>query len=277
MTCEVIRDLLPLCADGVASEESRAAVEEHIRTCDVCRALYESMCAPLEVQEAPKEPDYMAAIRRQKKERRRFLLLAYGIPLGLLLLLLVGWELKNMPKIQTRYYDRTSSVTSAQVAREMPQALLTQAEKELAKVIFSLPEVQAALAENAGSPLSESELPEEVCRDLLVRAGVDPDSVKRGNAGTLGRTVYLDYFDGEYRCILRFTDNDESGCADFLKKYTKESPQVDENGVVDIRDSAPGYSAEINVAMIGSTQEDAYITYQKSVFKRGWLGFLKRD
>ena len=42
-----------------------------------------------------------------------------------------------------------------------------------------------------------------------------------------------------------------------------------------IRDNTPGYHAELNVAMIGSTQEDAYITYQKSVFKRGWLGFLK--
>ena len=41
MTCEVIRDLLPLYADGVASQESRALVEEHIRTCDECRALYE--------------------------------------------------------------------------------------------------------------------------------------------------------------------------------------------------------------------------------------------
>ncbi len=277
MTCDVIRDLLPLCADGVASEESCAVVEEHIRTCEACRALYESMCAPLEVQEAPKEPDYMVAIRRQKKERRRFLLLAYGIPLGILLLLLVGWEVKNTTKEEVWFYDSTS-VTSAQVAREMPQALLTQAEKELAKVIFSLPEVQAALAENAGSPLSESELPEEVCRDLLVRAGVDPDSVKRGNAGIWRRSVYLDYFDGEYRCSLNFTDNDESGCADFLKKYTKESPQVDENGIVDIiRDNTPGYHAELNVAMIGSTQEDAYITYQKSVFKRDWLGFLKRD
>ena len=74
MTCEVIRDLLPLCADGVASDESRAAVEEHIRTCAACRALYESMCAPVEAQEPAKEPDYMAAVRRQKKENRRFIL-----------------------------------------------------------------------------------------------------------------------------------------------------------------------------------------------------------
>ena len=60
MTCEVIRDLLPLCADGVASEESRAAVKAHIRTCNECRALYESMCAPVEATPTEKELDYMA-------------------------------------------------------------------------------------------------------------------------------------------------------------------------------------------------------------------------
>ena len=29
MTCEVIQDLLPLCADGVASEETEALVRAH--------------------------------------------------------------------------------------------------------------------------------------------------------------------------------------------------------------------------------------------------------
>ena len=73
MTCEVIRDLLPLCADGVASQESRTAVEEHIHTCEACRTLYKSMCAPMEVQ-ATEEVDYMAAVRRQKRANRRFFL-----------------------------------------------------------------------------------------------------------------------------------------------------------------------------------------------------------
>ena len=35
--CEVIRDLLPLYVDGVASEESIALIEEHLRECDDCR------------------------------------------------------------------------------------------------------------------------------------------------------------------------------------------------------------------------------------------------
>ena len=35
--CEVIRDLLPLYVDGVASEESIALIEEHLRECADCR------------------------------------------------------------------------------------------------------------------------------------------------------------------------------------------------------------------------------------------------
>ena len=41
LTCDMIRDLMPLCAEGLCSEESRNAVEAHIATCDACRRLYE--------------------------------------------------------------------------------------------------------------------------------------------------------------------------------------------------------------------------------------------
>jgi len=37
-SCEVIRDLLPLYHDGVCSKDSRALVEEHLKTCPACRA-----------------------------------------------------------------------------------------------------------------------------------------------------------------------------------------------------------------------------------------------
>lgn len=36
MHCKIIEDLLPLYAEGLCSEESRAAVEEHIAGCDTC-------------------------------------------------------------------------------------------------------------------------------------------------------------------------------------------------------------------------------------------------
>ena len=43
MGCGVIQDLLPLYVDGAAGEESRALVEEHLRSCPVCHRELE-MC-----------------------------------------------------------------------------------------------------------------------------------------------------------------------------------------------------------------------------------------
>lgn len=37
MTCEVIRDLLPLYHDGVCSNASKSLVEEHLKSCIACR------------------------------------------------------------------------------------------------------------------------------------------------------------------------------------------------------------------------------------------------
>lgn len=282
MTCEVIRDLLPLCADGVASDESRASVEEHIRTCAACRALYESMCAPVEAQEAPKEPDYMDAVRQQKKENRRFILLTYGVTLGVLLLLVVGGKVKSLPQIRAWYLE-SLPITAEQMAEEMPQALLTRAEKELAKEIFSLPEVQDALANPSDDPMAT--LPEELYRELMIQAGFDPDSVKHGYADIMGRTVVLDWYSDEYRCCLEFIDADESGHADILRKTTtKRVPKVDENGFADTSNRTPIYTVEINAASIGLYPEDAErtelsesmnTTYEKKVEKRDWLYFLK--
>ena len=35
---DIVQDLLPLYHDGVCSDKSRAAVEEHLQTCEACRA-----------------------------------------------------------------------------------------------------------------------------------------------------------------------------------------------------------------------------------------------
>ncbi len=41
ITCNMCADLIPLVKDGIASEDSRQAVEEHIKTCETCRIQYE--------------------------------------------------------------------------------------------------------------------------------------------------------------------------------------------------------------------------------------------
>ena len=272
MTCDVIRDLMPLCADGVASEESRAAVEAHIRTCEACRALYESMCAPVEATEV-KEPDYMDAVRQQKKENRRFILRVYGIALGLALLFGAMWLIDQMMRYQHWTYDSVT-VSQAYIERAMPQTLLTEEEKALAKEIFSLPEVQPYLTDVSLPP---SELPEEVVNTLLTEAGKNGNDVSLMWSYAAETCVHLAYTEGECRYVLEYYDTDRSGHADILRKMACENDE----------DVKTLYYAEINAAQIGAAgadnaeenqrYEEFHTTYEKVSGKRLWLDFLNRD
>ena len=53
MNCEIVRDLLPLYEDGLCSEESRKAVEEHLKTCEACREALSAAKADPIPAEAP--------------------------------------------------------------------------------------------------------------------------------------------------------------------------------------------------------------------------------
>ncbi len=71
ITCGVVRDLIPLVADEVCGEESRAAVEEHVKTCESCaKALSDARAAtPAPVTDEKAAKGFKKAL---KKEGRRF-------------------------------------------------------------------------------------------------------------------------------------------------------------------------------------------------------------
>lgn len=81
MKCEVVRDLIPLYDEGLCSDESAALVEEHIKTCDACKALLEK----LPKTELPKadENDIKPFAKVKRKLRTRIVIL---IVLGVVLL-----------------------------------------------------------------------------------------------------------------------------------------------------------------------------------------------
>lgn len=67
LSCDIIRDLLPLYAEELASADSRGAVEEHLCACEGCRKSYEEMKkSPLIV---PEEPG-LNTVRRSLWKRR---------------------------------------------------------------------------------------------------------------------------------------------------------------------------------------------------------------
>ena len=271
MTCEVIRDLLPLCADGVASEETEALVRAPVRTCPSCEALYKKMCRPMEPEVTLEELDYMAAVKRQKKEDRRFILRVYGIALGLALLFGAMWLIDQMFRYESWMYD-TEIVSRETVEKKMPQALLTREEKDLAKVIFSLPEVQPYLTD---LDLPPSQLPEELVKKLLTMAGKDPDAMSDIGSYTAQTFISLNYEQNGMYCILEFCDTDTSGHVDVFRKYAG----------VRTGKAKESYHAEINGGAIGVwgddeevtlQQEECYTKYEKVSGKRQWLDFLKR-
>ena len=96
MNCEIVRDLLPLYEDGLCSEESRKAVEEHLKTCEACREALSAAKADPIPAEAPEdscaaEADVLRGISKEWRKRKRRALwkgtmLAAALLLGLALM-----------------------------------------------------------------------------------------------------------------------------------------------------------------------------------------------
>ncbi|MBQ1463919.1 MAG: zf-HC2 domain-containing protein [Ruminococcus sp.] len=66
MNCDMIKDLIPLCSEGLCSDESRKAIEEHIKTCESCRLLYEQIPKPKTTP--PAEDVAMKKVNRKLKK-----------------------------------------------------------------------------------------------------------------------------------------------------------------------------------------------------------------
>lgn len=85
--CKIIEDIIPLCKEGICSDESKALVEEHIRECTICRKLYEEM--PEENTESilnvPKESEVFLKVNKKMKRSKLKIIL-----LSLLAIMILG-------------------------------------------------------------------------------------------------------------------------------------------------------------------------------------------
>ena len=96
MEHNIVMDLLPLYHDGICSEESKTAVEEHLQSCEVCRKALEDMDAPLPevASAAQKDKAMMQGLSHawKKGKGRAFLKGALAAVLACALVM-VGWHL----------------------------------------------------------------------------------------------------------------------------------------------------------------------------------------
>ena len=71
--CNVIVDLLPLYKENICSEETKDIVEEHIRGCEDCRLLCETMTVPeIKAKEAPTERETFKKVGKKLKKGKLY-------------------------------------------------------------------------------------------------------------------------------------------------------------------------------------------------------------
>jgi len=88
--CAIIRDLLPLYVEKLASDETREYVQEHITGCEECRGLLESMAEPSDLpMDTGAGP--LKTLSKQIRRRRTLTGLFVGVVVGVLILSCVGY------------------------------------------------------------------------------------------------------------------------------------------------------------------------------------------
>ncbi len=88
VTCNIIRDMLPLYVDGVVSEDTRSMVAEHLKNCAACRGKYEIMKGKLAI---PVERD-VQPLRNFKRawNRKKITLISATILITVMALAVMG-------------------------------------------------------------------------------------------------------------------------------------------------------------------------------------------
>ena len=249
MNCSVIQDLLPLYADGLASDESRKLIEEHIKTCEICRNMAEQMSCPIE-QDITAVPDPLEALRKQKRKNRRRVIIACICTV--FVVLLCYWMYMETHFRGSMY--KTVSTDRELILSEMPDLKITQNEFDLSHTVFELPPVKE-LSENEMSTAIPYEEMEDYISEIL------PDNAEIHDAGASKYGVYVGYrLDGKLYYISYF-DTDLTGNTDLIRKEI----------------FVPKGNDPIHTAYKTEFAGETHITYKKQVSRHIWFGFLQTD
>lgn len=144
LTCEVVQDLLPSYVDGLTSDVSNQAVEQHMKTCESCRKLYSEMRESMngedvsEINDGQKadskkssEIDYLKKIRKKNRMRILAAVLIVVIAVGVGLwskVYVVGQEVEQAEFVQANVAVEDHKVSV--------QGLLLDATKGVSDVAF---------------------------------------------------------------------------------------------------------------------------------------------
>lgn len=66
LTCDTIRDLLPMYVDDMTSEATNELVKEHLSECKECNQILENMKQPVVVETAPEVKDFKKYLKKSR-------------------------------------------------------------------------------------------------------------------------------------------------------------------------------------------------------------------
>lgn len=252
MKCEIIRDLLPLYADGLVSDVTRAAIEEHTARCDACRELMKKMCAPVEQEPHAEDLALANGLKRQKKKTRICMVLVCVVTA---LVCLLSWWVY----METHFVMSQSVVVETDGERildECPELALAAEEIELSDLILDLPVIREQMEVGDAVVIPDHLMPEEVIRVLPEDGEMIEVTV------LLGSNVSVDYRRRDIRTIIEYLDPDRDGEVDLIRKTVgvRRSPDTWEADTV--------YILEYVIAL-----DKAW--YEKTVSEHVWFGFLQ--
>ncbi len=254
MDCEIIRDLLPLYADGLTSESSNRQIEDHIRTCGECRLLREEMCAPLEPE--PEDTQEQILERVYRKQRRKTILSWAAI---ILALVLAVWAFLEVQFSGELIY--AASTNEEKILKEMPALALTEEELALAETILEIPEIQEFLTNGEESITLNTETV------LPYLSAILPENGRFFEVFVFGRSVFISIIAGKQYTCLQYTDVDATGHIDFIAKTLAISP-LEEIG-------EDGYLGDVKAVYELTYAVGAGITRcQKLKTRHMWFSFL---
>lgn len=106
ISCDIIKDLLPLYHDGVCSDDSRKLIEDHLTDCDQCKAELQLMHNEFSMKHTKKNLEDAEAVKKLSKRWKKSMttsllkgIVVTIITIGVLALILYGlMDIRIVPK-----------------------------------------------------------------------------------------------------------------------------------------------------------------------------------
>ena len=199
LDCEVIRDLLPLYAEHIASPASTALVEEHLESCDACREELRQMQMPVPVQPEPQPDAPLKGIRKtlQKKSIRTVAAAVLAVLCAVALVFWMGTARAPATAEQAQFwtYNRKEDGANLCILEAQGEGVWLEVEGGFPGVHRALLALVGSEASSASVTVSRTQVLTVVCADeiryysdgqqverFIVR--VDPDGTVQYGYGT---------------------------------------------------------------------------------------------